>query len=173
MSISQHSSPAILYIFGGLPGTGKSELVQSLAGYINSAYLRVDTIEQAIKNVCGSLKYDKGYQAAFDIASDNLRNGISVIADSVNAISASREAWKKVATQLDVKYIQIEVQCSDKVEHRIRVENRKTTVSNLKLPTWDDVLTRHYERWDDVDIIIDTANEEPDQSIKKLFTLLK
>jgi predicted kinase len=169
--MSQHSSHAILYIFGGLPGTGKSELAQSLAHHTNSAYLRVDTIEQAIKNVCGSLKYDEGYQAAFDIASDNLRNGTSVIADSVNAISASREAWKKVATQLRVKYIQIEVQCSDKAEHRIRVENRKTTVSNLKLPTWNDVLTRHYEPWNDVAIIIDTANEEPHHSFNKLISL--
>ena len=40
----------MLYIFSGLPGTGKSTLASAIARIRGAVYLRVDTIEQAIKN---------------------------------------------------------------------------------------------------------------------------
>ena len=39
-----------LYIFAGLPGTGKSELSQNLARERRAVYLRIDTIEQALRD---------------------------------------------------------------------------------------------------------------------------
>jgi len=163
----------ILYIFGGLPASGKSEMARLLARKTNSVYLRVDTIEQAIRDVRGSLKYDEGYQAAFSVASENLRNGLSVVADSVNSTTKSRQAWKEIALSSDAKHIQIEISCSDQSEHRNRIENRASNIPNLKLPTWSDVCDRHYDSWLDADIRIDTAHERPDQSFKKLLTSLE
>jgi predicted kinase len=38
----------ILIIFGGLPGTGKTTLAKALAHRLSAAYLRIDTVEQAM-----------------------------------------------------------------------------------------------------------------------------
>ncbi|MFC6648449.1 AAA family ATPase [Paenibacillus rhizoplanae] len=43
-----------LYIFGGLPGTGKSTLASALASELRAPYLRVDVVE-AWRNVAESL----------------------------------------------------------------------------------------------------------------------
>lgn len=37
----------MLYIFGGLPGTGESTLAQRRARMHQATYLRIDTIEQS------------------------------------------------------------------------------------------------------------------------------
>lgn len=39
----------MLIIFSGLPGSGKSTIAQALAKQLNALYLRIDTIEQAIR----------------------------------------------------------------------------------------------------------------------------
>ena len=41
----------MLIIFGGLPGTGKTTLSKEIAKHFKAAYLRVDTIEQTLKNM--------------------------------------------------------------------------------------------------------------------------
>ena len=41
-----------LFIFSGLPATGKSTLAQGLSKYIKGIYLRIDTIEQGIRDLC-------------------------------------------------------------------------------------------------------------------------
>ena len=40
----------ILYIFSGLPGTGKTTLSQKLCKKIDAFYLRIDTIEQTLRD---------------------------------------------------------------------------------------------------------------------------
>ena len=44
----------MLYIFSGLPGTGKSTLSAGLCQVLRAAYLRVDVVEQAMRvsDVC-------------------------------------------------------------------------------------------------------------------------
>ena len=43
---------SVLYIFSGLPGSGKTALAKALAEKTASVYLRIDTIEQAIRDLC-------------------------------------------------------------------------------------------------------------------------
>jgi predicted kinase len=40
----------MLIVFGGLPGSGKSTVARALARQIKALYLRIDTIEQAIRS---------------------------------------------------------------------------------------------------------------------------
>jgi broad-specificity NMP kinase len=43
----------MLIIFGGLPGTGKTTISKEVAKRLKAVYLRVDTIEQTLKNLEG------------------------------------------------------------------------------------------------------------------------
>lgn len=54
-------------------------------------YLRVDTIEQAIKNTICQEVGPEGYEIAYVLAVENLRLGASVVADSVNGKGPSRQ----------------------------------------------------------------------------------
>lgn len=163
----------LLYIFSGLPGTGKSTLSQFLAQYLNATYFRIDSIEQTMRNTKIENLYDHGYHIAFQLAKDNLNIGQTVIADSTNPIYASRVAWWQVAQTCHVPHRDIEVICSDLKQHRQRVESRQSDIPHLKLPTWDTVCQREYEVWHSQRIIIDTANKTPEQSKKDLLLALQ
>ena len=116
---------ALLIIFGGLPGTGKSTLARQFAETLGAVYLRIDTIERAIadSDEAGSID-DKGYRVAYALAEDNLRLGRTVIGDSVNPLQITRDAWRRVAERAAVRAVEIEVICSDPREHRRRIETR-------------------------------------------------
>lgn len=76
--------------------------------------------------------------------------------------------WKTVAKNNHGFIINIEVICSDKKEHRNRIETRLPNVENLKPPTWKDVANRIYHSWDSERIIIDTANKPIEECQKEL-----
>ena len=42
-----------LVIFSGLPGAGKTTLSQALSRTLPSVHLRIDTLEQALRDLCG------------------------------------------------------------------------------------------------------------------------
>lgn len=163
----------MLFIFGGLPATGKTELSKFLATSLNAAYIRIDTIEQELKNKGLNDIYDEGYQIGFSLALDNLKNGIPVVADSTNPIKESREAWINVAQQAHASFTEIEIICSDKQEHKKRVEMRNTDIPNLLLPDWESVTSREYQHWYSPNIVLDTAGKLPEQSKQELIQLLR
>lgn len=95
-----------------------------------------------------------------------------MIADSVNPIEITRTAYRDVAEQAGVGFVEVEVVCSDEVEHRHRVETRRSTVEGLTLPTWDHVATRRYETWDRPHLRLDTANLSVEQSVAKIIAAI-
>ncbi len=147
----------ILYIFSGLPGSGKTTLAQLVAQRLHGAYLRIDTIEQGLRDLCAVDVQGEGYRLAYRVAADNLRLGVSVIADSCNPIGLTRREWEQVAREAQARYINIEVICSDTDEHQRRVETRKCTVPGMMLPTWSEVENREYHDWIVDRIVIDTS----------------
>lgn len=163
----------VLYIFSGLPGSGKTTLAQQLCSRINAVYLRIDTIEQALRDLTKVQVIDQGYELAYRIAADNLLMSTDVIADSCNPIELTRQAWRKVALDLAARYIDIEVVCSNAIEHRQRIEKRRPTVDGLVLPTWDEVENREYHPWLTDRIVIDTADKSPGASGNELFAMLE
>ena len=149
----------MLYIFSGLPGTGKSTLSAGLCQVLRAAYLRVDVVEQAMRVSDVWVDGPTGYMVCYELAAANLRLGLDVVADAVNPIGETREAWRNVAEALDVPYAEIEVVCSDDDEHRHRIVSRVSDIAGLTLPTWEEVKSRQYDAWDRDHIIIDTAHQ--------------
>jgi predicted kinase len=73
----------MLIIFGGLPGVGKTTLAKAVAREWEAVYLRVDTIEQALR-FSETLRGEvgpAGYLVAYRLAEENLRIGGRVVAD--------------------------------------------------------------------------------------------
>jgi predicted kinase len=160
--------PPRLFIFAGLPGAGKTTLARLLARDWRAAYLRIDTVEQALRDERVDLSGPEGYEVAYRVAADNLRLGMSVVADSVNPIEITRRAWRDVATQAAVPFVEVHVICSDVQEHRRRVETRPGDIVGLRLPTWHDVEVREFDPWETAPIVIDTAGRAESESFAAL-----
>lgn len=162
----------VLYIFSGLPASGKTTLGKMLARHLNAAYLRIDTVEQGLRDLCNFKVEGEGYRLSYRIAKDNLELGTSVVADSCNTIALTRKEWEETALAANARFVNIEISCSDKHEHRTRVESRANSIQNLKLPTWDKVENRHYEQWQGNILRIDTVGQTPTESFEILLSAL-
>ena len=162
----------MLLIFGGLPASGKSTVSIGVAKALGAVHLRIDSIEQAMREAGFELVRDEGYRVAYQIAADNLALGRIVVADSVNPIATTREAWRNVGSKADVPVYEVEVVCSDLVEHKRRFETRTVDIDGLLLPTWNDVVARRYEPWPGNPLQADTAGETPDVTIAKVLAAL-
>ena len=149
----------ILIVFGGLPATGKTTLARALAEELRATYLRIDVIDQALRSsgVLAGEVGPAGCLIAYALAESNLRLGRAVVADCVNPLAVTRDAWRRAAQSAGSRIVDIEVICSDVAEHRRRVESRSTDVAGLKLPSWEEVLRRDYQPWDRFRIVVDTA----------------
>ena len=62
----------MLFIFGGVPETGKTELSIHLSQKVGPPHLRIDTIKQAIRDGGITTRVPKGYIFAYKIAGDDL-----------------------------------------------------------------------------------------------------
>ncbi|MFP3943730.1 MAG: AAA family ATPase [Alphaproteobacteria bacterium] len=150
----------MLIVLAGLPGTGKSSIARMLAAELGAVWLRVDSIEQALResgDLADSDPGKSGYLAAYALAYDNLRVGRIVIGDSVNPLMLTRNAWRDAGIRTGVHVTEIEIFCSDAAEHRRRIESRRTDVPGLVLPDWQAVINRDYEPWTREPLRIDTA----------------
>jgi predicted kinase len=161
-----NGAPTLL-VFGGLPATGKTTLSKALAKALGAVHLRVDTIEQTLRDAGIALRGPEGYLVAYAIARENLRLGHSVISDSVNGITITRETWRSVACACGARLFEIEVICSDAAEHRRRVESRGTDIDGLRLPTWQQVVEREYEPWPGA-LTVDTAGTDEQGAFARL-----
>ncbi|WP_058914039.1 AAA family ATPase [Entomohabitans teleogrylli] len=162
----------MLLIFGGLPGTGKSTIARLLAARLGAVWLRIDSIEQSLIRAQTVNMHDMGpagYLVAWAIAVDNIRLGNIVIADSVNPILITRQAWREVATDNAVPFLEIEFICSDLTQHRYRVENREADISGHILPDWQKVITREYDPWLSARLTIDTSVQTAEEAVDTII----
>jgi predicted kinase len=148
----------LLIVFGGLPGTGKTTISRELARRLLASYIRIDTIEQALK-AAGLAVGATGYAIANVLAAENLKLDRTVIADCVNPVLASRQGWRDLAKRCQARLVEIEAICSDIAEHRRRVESRTPDIEGLIQPTWQEVMDRSYEPWDRDRLVLDTASK--------------
>lgn len=172
MSEDKPMPPPLLVVVSGLPGVGKTTLARRLASVTGAVYLRIDSIEAGLARSALAIRpaEDAGYEAAYAVAEDNLRNGLSVVADCVNDIALTREAWAAVAARAGADHRDVEVVCSDAAEHRRRVEARAADLPGQRVPGWEDVMRRAWEPWAGERLVVDTAGVEPADAVARVVS---
>ena len=53
------------------------------------------------------------------------------------------------------------------------MENRCTDMEGFALPSWQDVLNRHYEPWDREHLIVDTAHKSIEACLREITAYLQ
>ena len=157
----------LLVVIGGLPAVGKTAVCRALLGERPMTppmtWLRVDSIEQALRR-SGEMAPDMpggaGYYAAAAVAGDVLSTGGDVLVECVNPLPITRRLWERTALDAGSRLLQVELVCSDREEHRRRVEQRVSDIAGLVLPDWRDVLQRDYAPWPEADLRLDTGRLE-------------
>ncbi|MCY3621556.1 MAG: AAA family ATPase [Gammaproteobacteria bacterium] len=158
----------MLIVLGGLPGTGKSTLANALADRLGAMHLRIDTIEQAMRDAGQAVAGPEGYLVARSVARENLRLGLPVIVDAVNPIAYTRKLWRETAAATGARLVEIELVCGDSTEHRQRVETRTSDIDGFGLPTWQDVVDREYEPWRTAEVV-DTAGTSIEEVLAEVI----
>ena len=146
----------MLIVMSGRPGVGKTAVSRELARAIGAVQLRIDSSEQALRAE-GVRVEGEGYAVAYAVAADNLAVGRTVVADCVNPWPLTRTAWRSVAERAGVRALEVELVCSDEIEHRRRVESRVADIQGHQSPTWKDVVERDYRPWETDRLVVDTA----------------
>ncbi len=163
----------LLVVLGGLPGVGKTTLARHLAPPLCAVHLRIDTIEQAIRDARGRAAMDDaGYRVACALAEDNLRLGLSVIADSVNPLPLTRAAWRAAGHAAGARVVEVEITCSDPADHRHRIETRRSDIPGLQMPTWSMVCARDYRPWRP-DLVVDTAAQPVEDCAARILAAVR
>jgi predicted kinase len=159
----------MLIVLSGLPGVGKTAVARELARELGAVHLRIDSIEQALRNA-GHEVEGEGYRVAYAIAEDNLRLGRAVIADCVNPWPLTRTEWRAVAERAGLPSLDVEIVCSDREEHRRRVESRHPDIAGHRVPDWQEVVDRDYREWDRERLVIDTARFTIAESVRAILS---
>ncbi|TFZ01199.1 AAA family ATPase [Ramlibacter rhizophilus] len=151
-------SPPALIVFCGLPGVGKTSIARRVASAAGAAYLRIDSIEQALARCTGqAVTGPEGYAIAQALAAENLRLGRRVVADAVNAGAAARAGWVRVAQDLGAPCRFVHLHCSREEEHRRRVRERTTDLAGHVPPSWSQIAALAMDPPEPDALVLDTA----------------
>lgn len=164
---------ARLILFSGKPGTGKTTLARGLAGVLDATYLRIDSIEVALRGIDRSEGRAGGYLSAMAVARDNLALGRWVIADAVNPDGWSRTRWEGIAHQTGAVLCPVMVQCDDPTVHRMRVEARLPDMPGQTVPDWATVQARHVAPWHRPTVAVNTARLDADIAMRMILAGLE
>jgi predicted kinase len=162
----------MLISLSGLPGTGKTTIAREVARHLGAVYLRIDSIEHAMRDAGWQVEAE-GYGVAYAVAVDNLRLGHVVVADCVNPWPLTRNGWRTAADRAGVRTQEVEIVCSDAREHRRRVETRAADIAGHTLPTWQDVVDRDYRGWNRERTVVDTARLSIEQCARLIVTSVR
>ncbi|WP_025809517.1 AAA family ATPase [Pseudomonas chlororaphis] len=163
----------MLIVFSGLPGSGKTTIARALASHLRATYLRVDTIEQALRNGGLAEVGKAGCEVANALARSNLALGNQVVADCVNPVAESRQAWQGIAKAEQSPLLNVEVVCTDIAEHRRRVESREVDVPGLRPPSWQSVLDHDYQAWSSERLRLDSSLLSPAGAVRIILEHLE
>jgi predicted kinase/transcriptional regulator with XRE-family HTH domain len=169
----------VLVVVGGLPATGKSTVASALARQAGFTFVRVDRIEQAIIDSAGPGQPlgqplgPVGYMVAYGVAAEQLGHGVSVVAECVNPLGVTRDAWRDIAAGHGARLVEVELVCTDRAAHRERAQTREVDIRGLRLPDWEQITSREYEPWDRGHLVIDTATRTPAEAVATILAAIE
>ena len=156
-------SPSLI-VMSGLPGSGKSTIAECLAERLRIPVFSVDPIESAIIRSGIGQSFETGlaaYLVAEALASEQLKLGVSVIIDAVNAEEEGKDVWRGLAKRHRLDPIILEVVVSDPALHRRRVESRVRNLHGFSEVTWERVEARRkaWTPWTEQTLRLDAAGD--------------
>jgi predicted kinase len=164
----------VLIAFAGLPGTGKSTIARLLAREIGAVYLRIDTIEGALRSLDPGREIGpEGYDIAAALAVSNLEIGRDAIVDCVNPWPLTRDGFRQAARRAQAEFLGVEIVCADPLLHRRRLESRTNDLPGVPKVEWTAVLARDYRAWDDADIRVDTSLSTAQEAAQTLASRVR
>ncbi len=167
------TAPVIVAI-GGLPGVGKTTVARAVAARLPAAHLRIDALEVALlrqrlvatADVVGA----HGYAIALAVADTCLAAGTHVVVDAVFDVAEARDPWLALADRHSTAVDWFRLVCSDRAEHRRRVDHRAADITGHRPPTWSDVEGRLTEPWTQPHSVVDTARPDPGGAVLHRIT---
>jgi predicted kinase len=151
----------VLVVVSGLPGVGKSTVADAVGRHLGAAVLSVDPIEAAILRSGIERSFETGlaaYEVVSALAEEQLRLGLSAVADAVSGLEVARDMWRRAAQRTHSEMRVIEVVCPDLGEHRHRLELRRRGIEGFPEPSWEEVQQRRaeWEPWTDPRLVVDS-----------------
>jgi len=168
--------PVKIILMSGLPGSGKSTIAESLAKELKLPIFSVDPIESSIIKSGIKKSFETGlaaYVVADTLAAEQLKLGISVIIDAVNAIKEARDMWQKLSAKYNAKLIIIECILDTKI-HKERLEERVRNMHGMPEVTWEDVENRkkEYLPWQEERLVLDTS-QSTEENLQKALDYIR
>jgi predicted kinase len=157
------TKPALI-VMSGLPGSGKSTIAERIAEKLLIPVFSVDPIESAILEAGVQQGFETGlaaYIVAATLASEQLKRGISVVIDAVNAEEEGKNTWRELGRKYGLTPIVLEVVVSNQALHRRRIESRVRGLHGFGEVTWDQVEARRKKLtpWKEPTLLLDSAHD--------------
>jgi len=151
-----------LIILSGLPGSGKSAIAERLAERLRLPVFSVDPIESAIIRAGIQRSFETGvaaYLVAEALANEQLKLGVSVIVDAVNAEEEGKDVWRGLAEKHGIELIILQMIVSDRALYKQRIESRVRGLHGFSEVTWAEVEAREkvYTSWKEPTLQLDSA----------------
>jgi predicted kinase len=153
-----------LIVMSGLSGSGKSTIAERIAEQLQLPIFSVDPIESAMIEAGIQKGFETGlaaYLVAATLASEQLKLGISVVIDAVNAEEEGKNTWRELGRKYGLTPIVLEMVVSDQILHRRRVESRVRGLHGFGEVTWEQVEARRMKltSWKEPTLLLDSAHD--------------
>jgi len=133
-----------LTIFSGLPGTGKSTLANLLARKLRWPVLRIDDVAGDVPVNAGYRFWDEKILVLLTIVEEQLKLGVSVIADSI-FMGADRVQAQEMARKYETNFRPVYCFVSDEKVWKKRVTGRLEDVQISGVADWEQI--QHQRQW--------------------------